>query len=146
MDDPVVKAARGWLGTPYVHQASAKGSGADCLGLIRGVWRELHGAEPEVPPAYTADWAECGSAEILEAAAMRHLVPVGRNQNWQVGQVLLFRMRQGAIAKHLGILSDAGTAGRFLHAYTYHGVIESPLTTPWRSRIVARFRFPDYFQ
>ena len=69
MDDRVVEAARGWLGTPYVHQASTKGSGADCLGLIRGVWREIHGAEPEEPPAYTADWAECGGAEVLQAAA-----------------------------------------------------------------------------
>ena len=43
MDERVVDAARGWLGTPYVHQASSKGSGADCLGLIRGIWREIFG-------------------------------------------------------------------------------------------------------
>ena len=75
-------------------------------------------------------------------AAMRHLTPVDPGGAWLPGQVLLFRMRQGAIAKHLGILSQAGEAPRFLHAYTSHGVIESPLTPPWRSRIVARFRFP----
>ncbi|QXI64081.1 Gamma-DL-glutamyl hydrolase [Paracoccus marcusii] len=141
MDSPVVDAARLWLGTPYVHQASVRGSGSDCLGLIRGVWRDLYGAEPEAPPAYTADWAECGSTEVLLSAAMRHLRPVD-DADWQPGQVLLFRMRQGAIAKHLGILSTAGDAPRFLHAYTGHGVIDSPLTPPWQSRIVARFRFP----
>jgi NlpC/P60 family putative phage cell wall peptidase len=49
--ESIVKAARGWLGTPYHHQASVKGAGADCLGLIRGLWRELYGSEPEaVPP------------------------------------------------------------------------------------------------
>ncbi|CAM3075655.1 peptidase [Paracoccus nototheniae] len=142
MDDRVVEVARGWLGTPYVHQASTKGGGADCLGLIRGVWREVHGAEPETPPIYTADWAECGGTEVLHAAAMRHLLPVPVDGDWLPGQVLLFRMRAGAIAKHLGILSAAGDAPRFLHAYTGHGVIDSPLTAPWRSRIVARFRFP----
>lgn len=142
MDDRVVEVARGWLGTPYVHQASTKGGGADCLGLIRGVWREIHGAEPEEPPAYTADWAECGGAEVLQAAALRHLRPVAAEAAWMPGQVLLFRMRPGAIAKHLGILSTAGDAPRFLHAYSSHGVIDSPLTAPWRSRIVARFRFP----
>ncbi|TJZ94027.1 peptidase [Paracoccus gahaiensis] len=142
MDERVVAVARGWLGTPYVHQASARGSGADCLGLIRGVWREIHGAEPEAPPAYTADWAECGGAEVLLGAAMRHLRPVAQDAAWGPGQVLLFRMRPGAIAKHLGILSQVGDEARFLHAYTSHGVIESPLTPPWRSRIVARFRFP----
>ncbi|HMM10451.1 MAG TPA: peptidase, partial [Paracoccus solventivorans] len=51
-----VEIARGWIGTPYVHQGSVKGAGADCLGLIRGVWRELYGTEPEAPPPYTPDW------------------------------------------------------------------------------------------
>lgn len=140
MDDRIERLARGWLGTPYVHQASMRGSGADCLGLIRGVWRDLHGIEPEVPPPYTADWAECGGVEVLMAAAMRHLRPVPQGAAWSGGQVLLFRMRPGAVAKHLGILTEGGL--RFVHAYDAHGVIESPLTPPWRSRVVARFRFP----
>ena len=42
----IVGAARGWIGTPYRHQASLKGVGCDCLGLLRGVWRELKGEEP----------------------------------------------------------------------------------------------------
>ena len=37
----VLEAATGWIGTPYRHQASQKGVGCDCLGLVRGVWREL---------------------------------------------------------------------------------------------------------
>jgi len=143
MDEPLeVAIARRWLGTPYVHQAAAEGAGADCLGLIRGIWRELNGAEPEEPPAYTGDWAECGGEETLWQAATRHLVPVPAEAELAAGQVLLFRMREGAIAKHLGLLSLAGAAPRFIHAYTYHGVIESPLTPPWKGRIVARFRFP----
>lgn len=32
----IIDAARDWIGTPYVHQASAKGAGCDCLGLLRG--------------------------------------------------------------------------------------------------------------
>jgi NlpC/P60 family putative phage cell wall peptidase len=39
----VVAAARDWLGTPYHDQASVKGVGCDCLGLVRGVWREVVG-------------------------------------------------------------------------------------------------------
>ena len=53
MSHAIVQAARGWIGTPYVHQASVKGGGTDCLGLVRGIWREFFGAEPEVMPAYT---------------------------------------------------------------------------------------------
>lgn len=141
-EPPEVLIAREWLGTPYVPQASKKGAGADCLGLIRGIWREMHGAEPEAPPAYTDDWAECGGDEALWRAASRHLLPVADGLALSAGQVLLFRMRAGAIAKHLGIASLGGAAPRFIHAYTSHGVVESPLTRPWRARVVARFRFP----
>ncbi|WP_212525981.1 NlpC/P60 family protein [Actibacterium sp. MT2.3-13A] len=135
----VLGAARAWLGTPYVHQASCLGAGADCLGLIRGVWRTLYGAEPEVLPAYTPDWAEPQGEERLWRAALRHLVakPVGAAAP---GDVLLFRMRAGAVAKHLGIQSGGAS---FIHAYTGHGVVESPLTAPWARRIVARFAFPE---
>lgn len=139
MGERVVALARGWIGTPYLHQASRKGVGADCLGLIRGIWRELHGQEPEVPPAYSPDWGETGGREVLMAGAARHLLPVGPDVALAAGQVLLFRMRAGAVAKHLGI---AAGEERFLHAYSGHGVIDSPLSLPWKQRIVARFRFP----
>ncbi|WP_102224354.1 NlpC/P60 family protein [Acidimangrovimonas sediminis] len=138
----VVLAARGWIGTPYRHQASLKGAGADCLGLVRGVWREVMGAEPEAVPAYTPDWAEPGREEALWRAALRHLVPAGGEAEDAPGDVLLFRMREGSIAKHLGIAAEVGAIPSFVHAYSGHRVMESPLTAPWRRRIVARFRFP----
>ena len=129
----VVAEARRWIGTPYVHQASVLGAGCDCLGLIRGVWRALHGSEPEAVPAYTADWSEPQGAEVLFAAALRHMG--AEHGAWSPGQVLLFRMRDGGVAKHLGVLADQ----TFIHAYTGHGVLESPLSAPWRRRVVARF-------
>ena len=138
----IVAAARGWIGTPYVHQASCRGAGTDCLGLLRGVWREVLGAEPEVVPPYTPDWAEAARREDLLAAAGRWLLPVPWDATGE-GQVLLFRMREGAVAKHLGISAKMAGAESFIHAYTGHGVVESPLSAPWARRIVARFRFPD---
>ena len=137
----VLTEARSWIGTPYLHQGSVKGTGTDCLGLLRGVWRQVMGREPEVVPPYTEDWAEPGRQEVLLDAAGRWLCrkPSGMVD---VGDVLLFRMRQGSIAKHLGIQSEVGPAERFIHAYTGHGVIESPLSLPWQRRIVARFTFP----
>lgn len=140
--DVALAHARDWLGTAYVHQASAKGAGCDCLGLLRGIWRGLYGAEPELPPAYSPDWSEASRQERLWDAAKRHLIqqPTGVEA---AGQVLLFRMRDGAVAKHLGIMGTIGSAPTFVHAYTRHGVIESPLSAPWRRRIVARFSFPE---
>lgn len=136
-----VRIARAWIGTPYRHQASAKGAGTDCLGLLRGIWRELYGFEPEDVPPYTADWSEPDGVERLWAAALRHLVPVAGPEAGP-GEVLLFRMRDGAIAKHLGLVAQPGAAATFVHAFSGHGVVESPLSAPWARRVVARFAFP----
>ncbi len=135
-------AARGWLGTPYVHQASCRGAGCDCLGLLRGIWREVIGEEPEVVPAYTADWSEASGHERLWQAALRNLVPKDLAEA-APGDVILFRMRDGGVAKHLGLQAAIGHGASFIHAYSGHGVVESALTPPWARRIVARFAFPE---
>lgn len=138
----VVEAARGWIGTPYLHQCSTRGAGCDCLGLLRGVWREVLGPEPEPIPAYTQDWSEPQGEERLWRAALRHLDPKPLTEE-APGDVLLFRMRQGAVAKHLGLQARIGTEVSFVHAYSGHGVVESALTPPWERRLVARFAFPE---
>lgn len=138
----VVRAARGWLGTPYRHQAACRGAGCDCLGLVRGVWREVICDEPERPPAYSIDWSEPARDEVLWRAAARHLVAKPLEAETP-GDVILFRMRDGAVAKHLGILVETGLHARFIHAYSGHGVVETALSAPWRRRIAARFAFPE---
>lgn len=138
----IMAIARAWVGTPYRHQASAKGAGTDCLGLLRGVWRDLYGQEPEDIPPYTADWSEPEGQERLWQAALRHLRPVEKTEPLTPGQVLLFRMRDGAVAKHLGLVARGDDVPTFIHAYSGHGVLESPLSAPWLRRIVARFAFP----
>ena len=138
----IVLAARKWLGTPYRHQASCRGAGADCLGLIRGVWREVVGPEPELPPPYTADWAEASKQEHLLAAATRHLRAISRGRA-RPGDILLFRMIETGPAKHVAILvSDSIDDGTILHAYSGHAVCETRLTDAWQRRLVAAFRFP----
>ncbi|WP_135505088.1 peptidase [Roseovarius aestuariivivens] len=137
-----VAEARAWIGTPYRHQASCRGAGTDCLGLLRGVWRALYGAEPEVVPAYSMDWSEPARDEALWRAARRHLLPRPLNSD-SSGDVLLFRMRDGGVAKHLGLSGAVGPSATFIHAYSGHAVLESPLSAPWRRRIVARFAFPQ---
>jgi NlpC/P60 family putative phage cell wall peptidase len=134
--------ARAWIGTPYVHQASVMGAGTDCLGLLRGVWRALYGGEPAPIPPYSMDWSEAGGREDLMAAADRWLMRKAITDA-AAGDVLLFRMRAGAVAKHLGIAGDIGAQPSFVHAYTGHGVLESPLSEPWARKIVARYQFPN---
>ena len=138
--DPVrvVTAARAWLGTPYRHQASLNGAGCDCLGLVRGVWRDLHGTEPEPVPAYAPDWAEAGGGETLLAAASRWLLPVDLGERGP-GDVLIFRWRPHLPAKHAGIQSGPD---QFLHAYDGAAVVDSPLGPWWSRHLAAAFRFP----
>ena len=138
----VVASALSWVGTPYVHQASAKGAGTDCLGLIRGVWREVVGAETEAIPAYTPAWQDVGGREVLWQAAGRHLLTVDGDAPLAAGQVLLFRMQGRSVAKHLGLLVDMSAAPKFVHAYSGRTVEISSLSQPWQSRLVARFLFP----
>ncbi|MCC7272511.1 MAG: C40 family peptidase [Alphaproteobacteria bacterium] len=135
----IVAEARGWIGTPYRHQASLKGVGCDCLGLVRGVWRALYGEEPEAPPPYAADWAEAAAGgEPLADAARRHLRAAARAAP-APGDVLLFRWRRGLAAKHLGILA---APDRFIHAHEGAAVAEVALAPWWRRRIAYAFSFP----
>lgn len=134
--------ARAWLGTPYCHQASVRGAGADCLGLIRGIWRRLYGREPERPPAYSPHWGETDGAETLLDAARRWLVPVAETSA-EPGDLALFRMRAGGPAKHVGLLSAVPlTRGRLIHAYSGHGVVETTLGPAWARRLAGCFRWP----
>ena len=134
----VVAEARSWIGTPYVHQASIKHVGCDCLGLVRGIWRELVGEEPRATPAYSSGWAEAGGREELFAAAKAHFDLIDNNKP-VAGDLLLFRLRAKSPAKHLGIYTGKN---HFIHAYDASSVVESPMSEFWWRRIDSAFRFP----
>lgn len=143
MSRQAAEAARAWLGTPCRHQASVKGVATDCLGLVRGVWRELAGEEPQAVPPYRPDWAEIGAEETLLEAARRWLVeiPVERAG---VGDVLLFRTSPGAPVKHCAILSAVdGPEPKMIHAYWGRAVVESWMGLWWKRRLAAAFAWPD---
>jgi NlpC/P60 family putative phage cell wall peptidase len=134
----IVAEARSWIGTPYRHQASLKGVGCDCLGLVRGVWRAVLGAEPEPAPPYAPDWAEAGKRETLAEAGRRHFVEVDLVQ-FAPGDVLLFRWRAGLVAKHAAIVTAPDL---MVHAHDGAAVAEVALARWWRRRIAYAFRFP----
>lgn len=134
----IVAIARGWIGTPYHHQASERGVGTDCLGLVRGVWREIFRCDAELPPPYSRDWAEASGEETLLDAAARHLVPV-EPVAARAGDVLVFRLRAGLVAKHTAIMTSRRT---FLHAIEGAPVCEAALSPWWQRRIAGAFAFP----
>jgi NlpC/P60 family putative phage cell wall peptidase len=147
----IVEAARKWIGTPYVHQASKRGAGCDCLGLLRGVWRDLFGGEPEDAPPYSPDWSETTGAEEMYTAFKRHFGEVAP-ADVAPGDVALFRMMPWGPAKHCGIIGCAtapllerSVARRFerltlIHSRANTRVQEEPLTDTWRRRMAYAFR------
>jgi len=134
----VVALARTWLGTPYHHQASLKGAGTDCIGLVRGIWRELYGPEPQPLPAYTRDWAEAHGRETLLEAARCHLVEI-QPAEAQPGDILIFRWGRTAPAKHCAVLS---TPTAMIHALEGAPVSEVSLSPWWQRHVAGAFRFP----
>ena len=67
--ETIVARARGWPVRPIDHQASVKGVGCDCLGLIRGPLARDVRAGAGAMPAYTRDWGNATGSETLIAAA-----------------------------------------------------------------------------
>lgn len=116
--EDVVRLARAWIGTPYVLGAALRGAGADCVGVVRGVFRDVTGAEPPAPPGWRADWS-MGPGHPLILAARRHLVP--RPVLLAApGDVVGFRLGADRVA-HCGILTGRG---RMVHAKEGVGVVE----------------------
>ncbi len=139
MTTDVITTARAWIGTPYLHQASVKGAGCDCLGLLRGVWRELHGDEPEPTPPYSPDWAETTAAETLRNALARHFEEIDP-KSLRPGDVALFRMLPRGPAKHCGIVAEKAGKRTLIHARQNARVSEEPFSKFWRTKLAYAFR------
>lgn len=136
----VVEIARSWIGTPYHHQASVKGVGCDCVGLVRGVWRELIGPEPEAAPPYSRDWGDANGEETLLTYFRRHLIETPL-PDAGAGHVVALRWKPHLVAKHCMILTSAETA---IHAVNNSPVAEIHLSDWWTSRFAAAFAFLEH--
>ncbi len=135
--EKIITETRKWLGTPYRHQACCLGVGADCLGLIRGVYAGLYGAEAPTPPAYPRFGAR-DEGEIIWQAA-RHYLQEKALCDLGVGDVLLFRLRAGQTARHLAIMS---ASDQIIHAASGAAICEVYFHPWWQKRLVACFSFP----
>ena len=147
--DKIITEARTWGGTPYRHQHSAKGRGCDCLGFVRGVWRNVIGPEPMTAPNYSASWDEGAKTELLLNMTKRLFV--SSDMKPTPGDVLVFRMKRGAVAKHCAILTetyelnDNGriiTNGKMIHAINRFHVHETDFNNWWKRKMVFSGSFP----
>jgi NlpC/P60 family putative phage cell wall peptidase len=132
----LVTEARSWLGTPFHWQASLKGVGCDCKGLIWGVARALGLPEADSRFAGIADYGR----RVPVPTLLRGMAATfDRVTDPAPGDVLLFVM--AGQPQHLGI-----HAGEHV-IHTYNGgpgrVIETrlnPPRRPWPLHSAWRFR------
>ena len=136
MEQKVVEAAQSWPGTPYHHQASLKHIGCDCLGLLRGVWREVKGEEPELSPPYAPRWNDAVKSDLLLEMAGRNFDLKAPHEAIEMADILLFRYRQHLPTRHVAI---AISADKFIHAYAGRGVVVNGFSAWWKRHLAAHY-------
>jgi cell wall-associated NlpC family hydrolase len=153
-------AAKGWIGTRFVHQGRLKKTanddgGVDCLGLLVGVANECMLMSNEyrkglrMPLCVFDDpsYAREPSPGVLEKAITRHadIIPKPGADGFGLiyGDILLFRFQERP--QHVGIVTGYdGQYVRFVHAYESAGaVVEARLDDRWARLLSAAYRLPD---
>ncbi len=128
-----------WIGTPYRHQASLKGVGCDCLGLLRGVWREVDGRRAGIAAAL---FAGLGGGRRRDAA--RRGAPPSRRDRpstpSRAGDVLLFRWREHC---RRSTAPSRRRSTPMVHAHDGACVAEVAFRPWWRRHLAYAFRFPE---
>lgn len=143
----IAVAAQGWVGTPFRWEASLKGVGADCRGVLSGAARECGRAEANELEARVAGYSRRISEAALTAGLDRLLDPVWRDRppgpapEFRAGDVLGFRIQRKL--QHLGIYTGDGTRHTMVHAYSGDPaqVIETPVGRFWLARLAGVWRW-----
>lgn len=145
----IAASARTWVGTPFRWEASLKGVGADCRGVLSGAARECGRPEAEELEARIAGYSRRINEAQLIAGLDRlfdrvwldklgHPRPV---DELEAGDVLGFRVQRKL--QHLGIYTGDGKRHMMVHAYSGEPaqVIEAPLGRFWLGRLAGVWRW-----
>lgn len=131
--------AKRWIGTPFRHQGRCFGAGADCLGLVLGVARNLGQPTIATPTDYPPDWHMLTADERLWRGLQTQFRERSVFETAERGDVLLFRLHRRNAASHLAIFGETG----LIQALSRLGVVQTPFSMAWRRRLVARFAWPS---
>lgn len=141
MNDTIIQAARGWIGTPFHHHGRVKNVGVDCLGLLIGVARELDLRDNQgiLLAGYDAlDYGHLPDEQRLYTALKQHCKGARKLRE---GLIALFEI--DGSARHLGIIGEFNGDLTLIHAYApARKVVEHRLDEHWRRKIVKLFRLP----
>lgn len=143
--EQIIEIARTWKGTPWLHQASLKGEGADCEGFVEGVFKQA--GYIEVLGA-VRNWRRREDGSLMLALLNEHLdlLPDQSIGAAQPADILAFcdaDLRQPDIPRHLGIYTGQRSDG--VH-YVIHvgnetrGVVEHRMDSRWLRRVHSVWR------
>lgn len=135
----IIREARSWCGTPFVHRGLVKGHGCDCIGLVLGVARAVHGDQICELPRYQENWSTTDREEAL-LNGFRNAFKEADRAGAQPGDAVVFRFRSLSPAQHCGIITDED---HFVEARHQAGVIETPISAPRMRTAVAFFRLSE---
>lgn len=132
----LVEAARGYRGTPFVHQGRVRGIGVDCVGLIAGAARDA-GLPVSPVPANYGRMPDGQLERELEARCER----VHYLEEMEVGDILLFRV-YSLRPRHVALVTCLDPL-TMIHAYEgAETVAEHTLDMWWFTRIHSIWRLP----
>lgn len=135
--DDVIKEARGWINTPFHHQARVKGHGVDCAQLVIGVGMAL-GLIPTYPRQYMT-YGRVPRPDFMRARLSEFMDEINADEATP-GDVLWMGWRK-EIPMHLGILTDTHGRG-IIHAYSEPGfVVETALPIEFETMIDSWWRY-----
>ena len=136
----IVNCARGWLSTPFRHQARLRGVGADCWGLVLGVGLELNmpWAKKAARDPVCNNYARRPHGDALRQITNRYFDPIPISSAG-IGDVLIAAFKSEPT--HFVIVSSMAPL-QIIHSFaqarkvTEHGVDEA-----WRKLIVGAYRY-----
>lgn len=137
MSADILAHARGYLGTPWVHQGRSS-AGLDCLGLAALTARAVRGYTWDI-----TNYAAQATDETMLRLCAEHMDPVPLAQ-LAPGHVVVIRYQR---QRHMAIVGDYPAhpgALSLIHASSVHGkVVEHRLDSRWQRIIIAAFALRD---
>lgn len=141
----VVKAARGYVGTPFRHQGRILDVAIDCVGLVLCIGEDLHLSDREGVPFKRADYPDYAAQPtdrfVLQELRRRAIAkPIGAQL--EPGDILAMRIPH--LPCHAAVVVDRADRLYMIHAYDSgpRQCVEHIISTAWRNRAVGVFCFP----
>jgi cell wall-associated NlpC family hydrolase len=139
----VVRRARVYLGTPFLHQGRVLGRGVDCVGLILSVAEDLQLVDRAGRPFKRSDYHNYGRQPLERFVHDECLARLEKRPLAELKDGDVVSMRVPHLPTHTAIVALRDGVEHVIHAYEgSSGVVEHILSLPWRRRIVGAFCFP----